>query len=184
MNYPDSRPVVKTERLILRPLQLSDGWDIQHMAGNSKVAENTLYMPFPYLDGIAEEWISTHANEFFEKKQLILGICLRKNKQLIGCIGLTLKTELGNAELGYWIGEEFWNQGYATEAGRAVITYGFETLALHKIFAYYFSTNDASGRVLQKLGMTKEGYLREHVRHWGIYKDLCLMSILNSHSQY
>jgi len=178
MDFPDSRPFIKTERLILKALQLSDGWDVRRMAGNSRVAENTLYMPFPYPEGVAEEWISTHATEFFEKRQLILGIFLKKDKTLVGCIGLTLKMEIENAELGYWIGEEHWNSGYATEAARAIIAYGFQTLQLHKIYAYYFSTNDASGRVLEKAGMVQEGYLNEHVRHWGVNKDLYLYGIV------
>lgn len=184
MDYPDSRPTIKTERLLLRPLLISDGWEIRRMAGNSKVAENTLYMPFPYPEGVAEEWISTHSNEFFEKKQLVLGICRKEDKVLVGCIGLTLKIEIGNAELGYWIGEEFWNQGFATEAARAMIEYGFRSLNLHKIYAYYFSNNEASGSVMRKAGMEKEGYLREHVRHWGEYKDLLLYGILNTNKIY
>lgn len=179
MDFPDSRPTIKTERLILRPLLISDGWEIRRMAGNSKVAENTLYMPFPYPEGIAEEWISTHSNEFFEKKQLVLGICLKPEKTLVGCIGLTLKLDIANAELGYWIGEEHWNNGYATEAAFALIDYGFKSLGLHKIFAYYFSNNEASGRVMEKVGMKQEGYLKEHVRHWGEYKDLFIYGILN-----
>jgi [ribosomal protein S5]-alanine N-acetyltransferase len=178
MDYPDSRPTIKTERLILRPLQISDGWDVRRMAGSSKVAQNTLYMPFPYPEGVAEEWISTHSNEFFEKKQLVLGICLQQNKELIGCIGLTLKPDIENAELGYWIGEDHWNKGYATEAARAVIKYGFDALGLHKIYANYFSTNEASGKVMKKAGMIREGYLNEHVRHWGVYKDLYVYGIV------
>jgi len=179
MNYPDSRPTIRTERLILRPLLISDGFEIRRMAGNSKVAVNTLNMPFPYPEGVAEEWISTHATEFFEKRQLILGICLRKDKALIGCIGLTLKPEFENAELGYWIGEEFWSNGYMTEAASALVKYAFDTLKLHKIFATIFSGNRASGRVLEKIGMVEEGHLREHVRHWGEYKDLYLYGIVN-----
>jgi [ribosomal protein S5]-alanine N-acetyltransferase len=179
MDYPDSRPTIRTERLILRSLSLSDAWDVRRMAGNSKVAGNTLYMPFPYPEGIAEEWISTHATEFFERRQLILGIFLRKEKTLIGCIGLTLKIDIENAEVGYWIGEEFWNNGYATEAASAMVNYAFESLKLHKIFAHYFASNTASGRVLQKIGMVQEGYLHEHVRHWGEYKDLYLLGIIN-----
>ena len=93
MDYPDSRPTIRTDRLILRPLSLSDAWDVRRMAGNSKVAMNTANMPFPYPEGVAEEWISSHATEFFERRQLILGITLRKDKTLLGCIGLTLKLE-------------------------------------------------------------------------------------------
>ncbi|NVO21617.1 MAG: GNAT family N-acetyltransferase [Bacteroidetes bacterium] len=178
MDYPDSRPTIKTERLLLRPLQISDGWDVRRMAGNSKVAVNTLYMPFPYPEEVAEEWISTHATEFFEKKQLILGIALKSSKELLGCIGLTMKTDIENAELGYWIGEPYWNQGYATEAARAIIDFGFQSLGLHKIYANYFSNNAASGRVMEKIGMVQEGYLRQHVRHWGEYKDLYVFGIV------
>jgi [ribosomal protein S5]-alanine N-acetyltransferase len=178
MDYPDSRPTIRTDRLILRPLQISDGWDIRRMAGNSRVAENTLYMPFPYPEGVAEEWISTHANEFFEKKQMVLGICLKSTKELIGCIGLTMKFDLENAELGYWIGETYWNQGFATEAAMAVVKFGFESLGLHKIYANYFSNNTASGKVMKKVGMIQEGYLKEHVRHWGDYKDLFVFGIV------
>ncbi len=178
MNQHDSRPTIKTQRLLLRPLQLSDGFDVQRMAGKSKVAENTLYMPFPYPDGIAEEWIATHVKDFQEKKQLVLGICRRSDKKLIGCIGLTLKMEIENAELGYWIGEEFWNQGFATEAAKAIIQYSFESLNIHKVYANYFSNNPASGRVMEKAGMVQEGYLKEHVRHWGEYKDLFVYGIV------
>lgn len=178
MNLPDSRPTIRTSRLILRPLHLSDGFDVRRMAGNPKVAENTLYMPFPYPEGIAEEWISTHAQEFTDKKQLVLGICIASDKKLIGCIGLTLKKEIENAELGYWLGEEYWNQGFATEAAAAIVDYGFRSLNLHKIFACYFATNSSSGRVMEKIGMVQEGYLREHVRHWGEYKDLCMFGIV------
>jgi RimJ/RimL family protein N-acetyltransferase len=149
------------------------------MAGNSKVAMNTANMPFPYPEGVAEEWISSHATEFFERRQLILGITLRKDKTLLGCIGLTLKLEFENAELGYWIGEEHWNNGFATEAAAALVKYAFDTLGLHKIFAHYFSDNGASGRVLEKIGMVQEGYLQEHVRHWGEYKDLFTMGIIH-----
>ncbi|MBK7213224.1 MAG: GNAT family N-acetyltransferase [Bacteroidales bacterium] len=178
MDYPDSRPSIRTERLLLRPLKISDGTEIRRMAGNSKVAENTLYMPFPYPEGVAEQWVSTHASEFFEKKQLVLGICLKKEGTLVGCIGLTLKMEIEHAELGYWIGEEFWNKGYATEAAIALIDYGFHKLNLHKIYAHYFSGNDASGRVMMKAGMKREGFLKEHVRHWGTYKDLYVYGII------
>jgi RimJ/RimL family protein N-acetyltransferase len=178
MNQPDTRPTIRTKRLLLRPLQLSDGFDVRRMAGNSKVAENTLYMPFPYPEGIAEEWIATHAREYADKKQLVLGITLRNSHTLVGCIGLTLKADIENAELGYWIGLEFWNQGYATEAAAAVVDFGFNSLNLHKIYAYYFAGNEASGSVMAKIGMEKEGYLKEHVRHWGQYKDLYIFGII------
>ena len=60
------------------------------------------------------------------------------------------------AELGYWIGVPWWNRGYATEAGRALLDFGFGTLGLHRIMAHHMMRNPASGRVMQKLGMTRD----------------------------
>ena len=76
------------------------------------------------------------------------------------------------AELGYWIDRPYWNQGYCTEAGRAVLWYGFTELNLNRIHAYHLSRNPASGRVMQKLGMTREGLLRQHAKKWGKYEDI------------
>jgi RimJ/RimL family protein N-acetyltransferase len=67
-----------------------------------------------------------------------------------------------------------------TEAGLAVVKYGFEELGLEKIYGRYFVSNPASGRVLQKIGMTYEGHLRKHVRKGGVSRDLMMYSIIKS----
>jgi len=71
------------------------------------------------------------------------------------------------AELGYWIGVPYWGKGYATEAARSVVNYGFSTLELHRIFASHVPANPASGRVLTKIGMRHEGRLLGHILKWG-----------------
>ncbi|MEO8227247.1 MAG: GNAT family protein, partial [Gemmatimonadota bacterium] len=81
-------------------------------------------------------------------------------------------------ELGYWIGRPHWGNGYVTEAAAAVIRHGFMTLDLNRIEAHHLSGNDASGRVLLKVGMTHEGSMREHVRKWGKFQDVEGYSIL------
>lgn len=173
----DTIPTLLTGRLILRPFALTDGPTVQELAGNIKVAENTLNMPHPYPAGAAEDWIATHTEEFTAKRNLILAICRKDDSVLVGCIGLQLNLVVGNAELGYWIGEPYWKQGFATEAAKEVIRYAFKKLGLHKIYAHVYVTNPASARVLQKCGMKQEGYLEKHVRHWGNYKDLLVFGI-------
>jgi [ribosomal protein S5]-alanine N-acetyltransferase len=82
--------------------------------------------------------------------------------------------------LGYWIGKPYWGRGFCTEAARAVLRYAFTELGLNRVHAYHFHHNPASGRVLQKIGMTHEGLLRQHVKKWGQFIDNELYSILRS----
>ena len=83
-----------------------------------------------------------------------------------------------HAELGYWIGVPYWGKGYATEAAKAVVRYGFEQIKLNRIFAHHFKPNPASGKVLRKIGMKYEGCMRQHVRKWDEFVDLELYAIL------
>lgn len=171
-------PVLQTSRLILRPFIVSDGPRVKLLAGDEKVAATTLNIPHPYPDGLAEEWILTHEEEFVQKISVILAICLKEDEKLIGAIGLMLKSAHDLGELGYWVGIPYWNNGYCTEACQALINYGFSSLKLNKIFASYFEGNEASGKVLQKLGMQYEARLRSHVKHWGEYKTLFSYGLL------
>ena len=102
---------------------------------------------------------------------------------LLGTIRLVLHAADNNAEIGYWIGKPFWNNGYCTEAARAVVAYGFDVLGLERIFAHYLARNPASGRVLIKLGMQQEGLLRRHRRKFGRYEDLIVCGITKAEWQ-
>lgn len=170
-------PQIVTDRLILKAFSLSDAPDVQRLAGNEEVARNTLAMPFPYLEGMAENWIAKHQQEFEEHKSLVLAIILKESNNLAGAIGQSLQLPYAYAELGYWIGKEYWGRGYCTEAVKAVIDYGFDQLGLHKIFASHFSNNPASGRVMHKAGMKYEATLKSHMLHWGEHKDLVYYGI-------
>jgi len=176
-------PVIETERLLLRPFRISDGPRVQLLAGDERIAATTLNLPHPYPGGLAEQWIATHEDEFIQQKSVILAICLKEDVKLIGACGLMLKREYDLGEMGYWIGYPYWNRGYCTEACRALIDYGFNSLNLNKIFANYFEGNDASGRVMQKLGMKQEALLRKHIKHWGEYKNLISYGILKEEYQ-
>lgn len=175
----NSIPVIETSRLILRPFNLSDADRVQQLAGQEEIARNTLAMPFPYLPGMADAWISTHESDFQDGKSAIFAITRKDDMLMTGAVGLSLQLHYRLAEIGYWIGKEFWNRGYCTEAVTAIIDFGFGNLHLHKIHATHFAGNPASGRVMKKAGMFYEGTLRSHMFHWNEYKDLMQYGIIN-----
>jgi len=109
-------PTISTDRLILRPFSLSDAARVRELAGEREVAEMTANIPHPYEEGMAEEWISNHADSLKNGMGVTLAIVLQPEGSLIGAIGLTLNKAHHFAELGYWIGKPYWNQGYCTEA--------------------------------------------------------------------
>ena len=172
------QPTIETTRLILRPFELSDAAVVQQLAGEREIADTTLTIPHPYEDGMAESWIETHEPEFEAGEVATFAITLRRNSELIGAIGLTLDRLQDKAELGYWIGKPFWNQGYATEAAKAIIQYGFDDLGLNRIGSRHMSRNPSSGRVMEKAGMQLEGKERQGTVKWGKHEDLLLYGIL------
>ena len=98
---------------------------------------------------------------------------------LFGAIGLMVAMEHRRAELGYWIGRPYWGRGYCTEAAGEMLRYGFEELGLHRILARHFGLNPASGRVMQKIGMTREGQMRQHFFKWDHYEDIEFYGVLS-----
>ena len=171
-------PELTTKRLILRPFRPADGPAVQRLAGERVIASTTCSIPHPYLDGVAELWISTHAGAFAEGTGATLAITLRKTGELAGAIGVDVNEKNDWAEVGYWIGQPYWGRGYATEALRAMLPWAFETFDLNRIQACHFTRNPASGRVMQKAGMTREGILRQRVKKWGVFEDIAVYALL------
>ncbi len=171
-------PLLTTERLHLRDFRISDAARVQELAGLKEVAQGTLRLPHPYPAGAAEAWIADQQRDYEAGTSINFAILLKAEEILIGAIGLDFVPEHHHARLGYWLGKPYWNKGYATEAVNAVLAYGFTRPDLHRIYAGHFLNNPASGRVLQKAGMTYEGRLREHYVRFGEMVDLELYGIL------
>jgi len=139
---------IKTDRLTLRPVQMSDAETVAALAGDCDVARMTSRIPHPYSLGQAQAWIE-HATGGAEIVFAIL-----HEGRLIGCTGYMPEGD-GSAEVGYWIGKPYWNRGFATEAVRAVVAHAFGQSGIHTLDAGHFVDNPASARVLQKLGFAK-----------------------------
>ncbi len=175
------QPTLKTHRLILQPFAVTDAPRVQQLAGSHEIAATTLNIPHPYEDGVAEKWIASHPERFESGKGVTFAITLSGTGELVGAISLMdISKDHRRAELGYWIGVPYWGRGYCTEAARAVVAYGFEALGLNRITAHHFAVNPASGRVLEKIGMTREGFFRQHVRKWDQLMDVVVCAILRS----
>lgn len=157
---------------------MNDASAIRELAGDKRIAEGT-FIPHPYKDPMALEYIRDCNTGWEEGNGISFAITLRNGKKLVGSISLKdINKEHRRAEMGYWVGVPWWGNGYATEAAREVIDFGFRDLNLNKISAGHFHTNPASGRIMQKTGMKKEGVKREHILHFGKYRDLTWYSIL------
>ena len=163
---------LQTDRLTLRFHVLSDIPALMPLIGAREVAATTLRIPHPYTEADAQDFIAGAQEDLSSGSGLRLGIVLRESDTLCGGVGLRIEPDHRRAELGYWIGVPYWGKGYATEAARALVKYGFETPQLHRIFASHFVNNSASARVLRKIGMRHEGSLRAHVLKWGEFLDL------------
>jgi RimJ/RimL family protein N-acetyltransferase len=171
---------LQTERLTLRTYALSDIPALVPLIGAREVAATTLRIPHPYTESDARDFIARTQEGLLNGSELRLGIVVRESDTLCGGVGLRIEDDHRRAELGYWIGVPYWGNGYATEAARAVVKYGFGTLGLHRIFASRFANNPASARVLKKIGMRHEGNLRAHVLKWGEFLDLEMYGMVAS----
>lgn len=165
-------PQLITARLRLRAFALADVPRLVTLAGNYEVAQNTLNIPHPYYERDARQWVQVTQENYAQQTGYAFAIELRATGEFIGGIGLTVERRFDRAEAGYWLGQPYWGQGLASEALAAVLRYGFEELGLNKIYATHMAENPASGQVMLKNGMVKEGELAQHTKRDGRYHDL------------
>jgi len=161
----------------LRGFRFGDEASLQEHANNTAVwinLRNSFPHPFSLDDAI--NWIAQNNNY---KKPINLAIVL--NEKVIGGIGVTLQKDIYqmNAEIGYWLGQPFWNKGIMTEAVLAMVKYAFANFRIIRIYAGVFEYNIASMRVLEKAGFHKEAIHYKAMYKEGKVFDEHLFAILN-----
>lgn len=171
-------PELTTKRLVLNPFTLNDAPDVQRLAGDEAVSKLTSNVPYPYLDGMAEDWISGHVPLAEAGRGLVWAIRERQEGGLVGAVSLVNMVKSHQAELGFWLGRPFWGRGYMTEAGQAVLGMAFERLKLKRVHASHYGDNLASARVLEKLGLHREGCRQAHFMKNGQFHDQMLWGML------
>jgi RimJ/RimL family protein N-acetyltransferase len=142
---------IRTERLLLRPFRRSDATEFTRLAGDWAVASMTSDIPHPLTERQARAWLKPGRNE--------VRFAIELNGRLIGGAGYYRRPS-GTAELGFWLGRDWWGLGYATEATRAVLRHGFTVGRLPGFTSSHFVDNDASAGVLRKLGFEPTGRCR------------------------
>ncbi|MCD6012165.1 MAG: family N-acetyltransferase [Flavipsychrobacter sp.] len=149
----DIFPLLYTPRLQLRKIEVDDIPSLVKYAGNKKISDYVLNIPYPYNEPDAVFRISYVVQGFKNKARYVFAIILKETGEFIGEIGLHMDSNNGTAQLGYWVGERFWNKGIATEAVKKVLEFGFTKLELNRIFATCHVDNPASGKVLLNNGL-------------------------------
>lgn len=170
-------PTLQTERLTLRPFRLTDVDDVLAYANDEEWQRFLFPLSYPYERVHAEQYVDRAFLTDWDARPtfaVVLG------DTVIGGINLEIDKRRHTAELGYSIARAHWGSGFATEAARTVVKWGFETHCLAKISAQANIDNERSWRVMERIGMTKEGVLRSEVpdRKPGHRQDMARYGVL------
>ena len=156
-----------TKRLILRQVTKKDISDIVENIDDLNVSKWLLVVPYPYKQKDAIVWINHQKKEAEDKPRTgyQFGIELKSEKNIIGGCGLKKVDRVqGTAEVGYWLGQKYWKQGYGSEALEALLDLAFKKLKLRRIEAHVFKGNPSSGKLLEKYNFKLEGMKRKAVK--------------------
>jgi ribosomal-protein-alanine N-acetyltransferase len=170
-------PIV-TERLVLRRFTHDDIRDVLRFASQPSVARVTSKSIPATEEGVRKYIDLQNSYQPFEKEKVFeLAIERKEDGEVMGLLGL-IRQDHGQGEMGWALGVEYRGQGYATEAARALMDYGFTSLGLHRIHADTGTDNVASWRIMERLGMRREGLLRGAVYEDGKWVDRYVYGIL------
>lgn len=181
-----NQSIITTKRLELRPIEFRDLDTIHALHSLAETDEyNTLGIPdnIETTQSIIEPWIAD--NNRIEVRNYTLAIELKSEREFIGLFGLKLDHQKYNrAEVWYKVHPDYWNKGYATEALKAVLQFGFDTLGVHRIEAGCAVDNIGSVKVLEKAGMTREGRGRKILPLKSGWSDNFQYSILDTDKRW
>jgi ribosomal-protein-alanine N-acetyltransferase len=174
-------PVLRTKRLVLRGLRADDAQAVTALVGDKRVSRWLLSFPYPYPPGAAATWIARTQEAWTDGAGATFAITAKG--AVIGTVGLRLVPRHDHAELGYWLGVPYWGHGFAAEAARAVVAWGFRRMRLRRIYGQYLGDNHVSGRVMEQIGMQPEGVRRKHIRKGGRWYDAHQFGILREEAR-
>ena len=170
---------LNTERLLLRELTEADLADVHEYGSDPEVSRFECWGPNTQeiSHNVVQGWLKQQQQ--WPREEVNLGAELKHHRKLIGVVTLRVKGEENRtADFGFAFNKRYWNQGYATEAARALIDAAFSSLGVHRVWAGCDSRNVGSYRVMEKLGMRREAHLRKDVWQKGEWRDSYRYAIL------
>lgn len=179
INYVGT-PKMETERLVLRRFELTDAQSVfDHWLSDERVTDNRVRGAHKTVAETMER-VADIVKGYGSQEFCYWAIEHKASGELIGEIDLyDLDNATENGEVSYSLGYNWWNQGYGTEALKAVVEFGFMHMNIHKISAAHNIDNPASGKIMSKVGMEREGIVRHMIRNAkNQYKDCAIWGIL------
>ena len=175
-----SAVILVDKHVHLSEFQPSDEAACVEYLNEKEIYDRTLRIPYPYTAEAFQQWLAILQQSRQQHGEPVHWAIRNQSGGLIGGIGFQ-DLEIGKchrAEIGYWLAKPYWGRGIMTAVVGRACRHAFEAWGLAKIVAHVFSFNAASGRVLEKCGFQKEGYLHKHHQKDGRYIDACLYGLL------
>lgn len=157
----ENQDMIDLGNIILRKWLLKDVKSLAKHANNKNIWNNLRdEFPYPYTEMAAKQWI-----DIANQNDPLTNFAIEYKGTAVGGIGIILKSDIfrKNAEIGYWLGEKYWNRGISTKAVKAMANYTFEKFEVSRLFAHVFESNIASVHVLKKCGFTQDACLKEAI---------------------
>jgi ribosomal-protein-alanine N-acetyltransferase len=170
---------LETERLLLRAIRADDETAVHEYASDPEVVRLMIWGPNTREATREFLFRALAARTQWPRPNVGLAIELKSERRMIGSIELRINDEANRtADLGYVLNRKYWGHGYMTESARAVLNVAFNELKLHRIWATCHAQNRASYRVMEKLGMRREGLFLKNAMEKGEWRDTYLYAIL------
>ena len=171
-------PVLETSRLILRKVRPDDLHAVHAYASDPAVTEHLVWEPHRTMDETRRS-IGETVRRYEDGQLAPWAIQLHDGARMIGTCGFVVwYRHDARAEIAYVVARPYWGRGYATEAVRAVVDFGFAQMGLNRIEGRCMVENAASSRVMEKAGMRYEGTMRQQILAKGRFRDVKLYAIL------
>lgn len=171
-------PSLHAPDLLLRPLRVEDAELLVPLMRDPRVAEPYVLPRYPWSLADAHAQIAAMEADFEANRRLDLGIEPQVEGRVVGVVSLGFAPAHDRAELGFWVGQPYWRQGHAGAAARLLLQWAFEERRLHRVSARTLGDNPRAAGLLQALGFTREGLLRQHQYHWGRFRDVAQWGLL------
>ena len=170
--------MIKTARLTLRALSVTDALDMFEYASRDDVTEYLLWSSHREIS-YTREYLRYVESRYATGDFYDWAITLTESGRMIGTCGFAAIDTVNNSgEIGYVLNPEYGARGLATEAARAVMEFGFSTLGMHRIEARFMKGNEPSRRVMEKLGMSFEGFSPDAIFVKGEYRTVGRCAVL------